>query len=543
MIDKSVIQPWLDLSEEKRSQTTFGELKFGKKDWYKDYNQLMGVTQFAYSRQRVMKHVVKRLMNHWEIQVQAVKGCSLEDTPIVSYKNVPFINLQAALSNHPGAVDRAIHALTADLQFDAVVAVGSRGYLMAGTFLRQGIPVVMCDKDGKIPGDTIMSLSYDTEYSTNNVNVVQKGTLKAGMRVVVVDDVAASGGTFQSVKDLVALKNATLVAIVSLFAVESKDGILWDVPHLIPKLRYLHALSGGKLNSTKPCLTTGTKSVYNEWMVVTPEMSHLKHNWDRKIQWGSFKHRGRGHLNLTFDPKAVTGHRVTLVAHTAHAEEFNAITDLAEILFRYQPKEVVLVLPFINEGTQDRVEADKDGMVPLALMDTLARRLRRFGNMRIVTFDLHNPAFQWQFENMVHLSFVSALYTKFKKMYPKAIPVFPDHGAAKRFGAQLGVTDEAVTFMKVRRGEERKVDTADEIKKGATYVLVDDMVRSGRTLFSVAQRLITEGAREVHAILGHAPLEPKSGHHLQVFTSVWTSDSCPHVPLSWVKVKTLEMFQ
>ena len=80
------------------------------------------------------------------------------------------------------------------------VGIDSRGFLFASALSYAfGGGVVMCRKEGKLP-PTVISLSYETEYSTDTLQIKQgSGT------VVVVDDLLATGGTLQTTKDLCCL--------------------------------------------------------------------------------------------------------------------------------------------------------------------------------------------------------------------------------------------------------------------------------------------------------------------------------------------------
>ena len=114
-------------------------------------------------------------------------------------------------------------------------------------------------------------------------------------------------------------------------------------------------------------------------------------------------------------------------------------------------------------------------------------------------------------------------------------------GAAKRFGKLLKIGPSAVTFRKTRGlGDVRTVETEDETKDDQDYVLVDDLIRSGSTMHSVAQYLIQKRkAKSVAALFAHAPFEPQCYRNLAIFgDNIWTSNSCPEkVPSKWVKYR------
>jgi adenine phosphoribosyltransferase len=79
-------------------------------------------------------------------------------------------------------------------QPDVLAGIESRGFLMAAPLaLKLGLGFVMVRKKGKLPGPTVEH-SYDLEYGTDTLEV-QHDALEKGARVVVLDDLLATGGT------------------------------------------------------------------------------------------------------------------------------------------------------------------------------------------------------------------------------------------------------------------------------------------------------------------------------------------------------------
>ncbi|HYE50768.1 MAG TPA: adenine phosphoribosyltransferase [Azospirillaceae bacterium] len=77
---------------------------------------------------------------------------------------------------------------------DLLVGIESRGFLAAAPLaLALGVGFAMVRKKGKLPGETIR-YSYDLEYGTDTVEI-QADAIRPGQRVVVVDDLLATGGT------------------------------------------------------------------------------------------------------------------------------------------------------------------------------------------------------------------------------------------------------------------------------------------------------------------------------------------------------------
>lgn len=89
-----------------------------------------------------------------------------------------------------------------DSKFDAVAGVESRGFIFAAPLAEKlGIPLVLIRKKGKLPGDTYQC-SYALEYGTATIEV-HKADIKKGQKILVIDDLIATGGTLAATKNLI----------------------------------------------------------------------------------------------------------------------------------------------------------------------------------------------------------------------------------------------------------------------------------------------------------------------------------------------------
>ena len=80
---------------------------------------------------------------------------------------------------------------------DVLAGIESRGFLLAAPLaMRLGMGFMMIRKKGKLPGETI-SYTYDLEYGTDTIEI-QEGSVKPGQRVVMLDDLLATGGTMEA---------------------------------------------------------------------------------------------------------------------------------------------------------------------------------------------------------------------------------------------------------------------------------------------------------------------------------------------------------
>ncbi len=107
-----------------------------------------------------------------------------------------FYDISTLLA-HPVAWRTAIDRLAEELmpdKPDLLVGIDARGFLLAAPLaIALGTGFIMVRKQGKLPGKTI-PLAYSLEYGQNIIEL-QADAIKPGQRVVVLDDLLATGGT------------------------------------------------------------------------------------------------------------------------------------------------------------------------------------------------------------------------------------------------------------------------------------------------------------------------------------------------------------
>lgn len=128
--------------------------------------------------------------------------------PGIGFKDVfGIFNDPAALKE---CIDQLAKIVSPD-DYDVIIGPEARGFLV-------GMPVaylkdkafVPVRKPGKLPGETI-SVEYELEYGTDRLEM-QKGSIQAGQRVLVLDDLLATGGTTKAITELVENVGASIVA-------------------------------------------------------------------------------------------------------------------------------------------------------------------------------------------------------------------------------------------------------------------------------------------------------------------------------------------
>jgi adenine phosphoribosyltransferase len=113
---------------------------------------------------------------------------------------------------------------------DVLAGIESRGFLVAAPLaLKLGLGFVMVRKRGKLPGSTIR-YEYALEYGSDVIEI-QQDALRAGQRVVVLDDLLATGGTMGATIDLFRTVGADVVGaacIIELTFLKGRNRL--DVP-------------------------------------------------------------------------------------------------------------------------------------------------------------------------------------------------------------------------------------------------------------------------------------------------------------------------
>ena len=122
----------------------------------------------------------------------------------------------ASIFNHPEGLAKVIQLFQEqNIEYDRIVGLDARGFPMAGALSAiTGKPFAMARKKGKLPGETIFT-EYELEYGTDELHL-QTDSVLEGDRVLVIDDVIATGGTLEAATSLIERMNGEVVGILSI---------------------------------------------------------------------------------------------------------------------------------------------------------------------------------------------------------------------------------------------------------------------------------------------------------------------------------------
>ena len=120
----------------------------------------------------------------------------------------------------------AIDSLQAELDgldFDVIAGTESRGFIF-GMPIAYNLhkPFVLVRKKGKLPRETV-SASYDLEYGSAEIEM-HKDSIKPGQKVVLIDDLIATGGTIEAAAELVESLGGEVVRIIFLMELAGLKG-------------------------------------------------------------------------------------------------------------------------------------------------------------------------------------------------------------------------------------------------------------------------------------------------------------------------------
>ena len=158
------------------------------------------------------------------MDIEQIKN-SIRNVPDFPQSGIQFKDITPILSN-PAALDTAIEALTAPYKnsnIDLVVGIEARGFIFGTPVARLlGIGFVPIRKPGKLPWKT-RSASYELEYGSDALEIHADAVSK-GQKVLVIDDLLATGGTARAACDLLDEMGADVVEVTVLIELEFLKG-------------------------------------------------------------------------------------------------------------------------------------------------------------------------------------------------------------------------------------------------------------------------------------------------------------------------------
>lgn len=156
---------------------------------------------------------------------------TIENFPI---NGIQFRDVTTLLSNKDGfklAID-TLNEQIRNIDYDLIVAIDSRGFLFGsvlGYLNNKGI--VLARKPGKLPRET-EKIEYKLEYGTDALEIC-KDDIPYGAKVIIVDDLLATGGTSKAVGDLITNMGGNISCYLFLIELDDLGGRNLLEPHMV----------------------------------------------------------------------------------------------------------------------------------------------------------------------------------------------------------------------------------------------------------------------------------------------------------------------
>ena len=161
---------------------------------------------------------------------------AIRDVPDFPRPGILFRDIAPLLRDHFDVTIHALDALLSDAEWDeidALAGVESRGFILgAALAIRRRKGFVLVRKQGKLP-PPVVDVAYDLEYGSG-VLEMQRGN----GRVVLVDDVLATGGTMTAAADLCERAGYQLKALVALIDLRIVPNYSWRNLRLRTSIEY-----------------------------------------------------------------------------------------------------------------------------------------------------------------------------------------------------------------------------------------------------------------------------------------------------------------
>ena len=149
----------------------------------------------------------------------------VRNIPNFPIEGIQFKDITTVLKE-PSGLKMSIEAMKKaleDIEFDIIIGPESRGFIF-------GVPLALaCEKGfvparkkGKLPGEVI-SKTYTLEYGENTIEI-HKDAIKKGQKIVIADDLLATGGTCRAICELVESVGASIASIVFFIELEELNG-------------------------------------------------------------------------------------------------------------------------------------------------------------------------------------------------------------------------------------------------------------------------------------------------------------------------------
>lgn len=157
----------------------------------------------------------------------------IKDIPDFPKKDIVFKDISPLLANPKAfafVIDDIIKRYSTN-SIDKIIGLDARGFIFGSAVAyKMGIAFVMVRKEGKLP-DECSSVDYQLEYGKNTFEM-HKNAIQSQDRVLIVDDLLATGGSVRAAIELIQKHNADIVAlecVIELGFLNARDSLNIDI--------------------------------------------------------------------------------------------------------------------------------------------------------------------------------------------------------------------------------------------------------------------------------------------------------------------------
>jgi len=215
--------------------------------------------------------------------------------------------------------------------------------------------------------------------------------------------------------------------------------------------------------------------------------------------------------------ESVRGNHVFVIQPTSQPanDHLMEVLVLTDALRRASAASITIIMPYFGYSRQDRKAKSRQPITA----KLVANLLTVSGVDRIVSIDLHAAQIQGFFDIPIdNFPAAPTLASYFRrKKFKNVVVVSPDHGGVSRARVFASFFNAPLAIIDKRRPEPNKAEVMNIIGdvKGATCIMIDDIIDTGGTLMAGANALIAAGADAVYAAATHAVFTANATEKLQ----------------------------
>jgi adenine phosphoribosyltransferase len=154
----------------------------------------------------------------------AITPATFEDIQDFPKEGIIFKNIRPHLEN-PKEFKNVIKSIAKlwEGKIDSIGMLDARGFIFGSMLAYEmELPMFMVRKKGKLPG-VCLSAKYDLEYGSAEIEI-EAASIKSGDRILIIDDVLATGGTAKAACDLVEIAGGKVAGVQVILELEALGG-------------------------------------------------------------------------------------------------------------------------------------------------------------------------------------------------------------------------------------------------------------------------------------------------------------------------------